>query len=108
MFAWIPLMIGGLLATLDMFSLPMYKLAYTTGITQYVVVGMLVAAAQGLIFYKSMWFTSLAVSNVMWDVLSDVGVTLISIICLGEQISRFKMIGILFGIVGIFFLSYEP
>jgi len=62
---------------------------------------------QPLILLKAMPFESVAVMNILWNLISCVVVTLVSIWFLGETISTLKMYGIILGIVSLFLFTFE-
>ena len=66
---------------------------------------MLVYSTQPLIFYKSLSVESMTVMNILWDVMSDVIVTIIGIFVFGEVLTMHQYIGIAFSIIGISLLG---
>ncbi len=90
-----------ILSTLRAFNLGWIK-------TKIVVVfAMLFYSFQPLIFLKSLSHSSLTVMNLLWDVMSDVSVTVIGLFYFGEKLTKFKRLGVLFSMLSIFLLTYE-
>ncbi len=72
-----------------------------------VALSMLFYSIQPLIFLKSLSHNSLTVMNLLWDVMSDVSVTIIGLFYFGEKLTRFKKLGVLFSMISIFLLTYK-
>ncbi len=72
-----------------------------------VALSMLFYSIQPLIFLKSLSHNSLTVMNLLWDVMSDVSVTVIGLFYFGEKLTRFKKLGVLFSMISIFLLTYK-
>jgi multidrug transporter EmrE-like cation transporter len=105
----VPVAMASLMAFIDTIVLSGLK-KYTTGDLNYgiaVPIGMLIYSLQPLIFLQSLKFESMTVMNMMWDVMSDIYVTLIGLFYFKEKISRIKMIGISFAFIAVFLLSYD-
>lgn len=99
------LIIGTILALLDTLSLPLLKSAYLNNNSIFLFLGVSIGIIQKLIFYNSMKYTTLTVLNVMWDLLSDIFVTLYGIFIFRENISTKKMFGIILSFISIYLLS---
>ena len=65
----------------------------------------LVYALQPWIFLKSLSFESLTVMNLLWDMTSDVLVTLIGLLYFGENIGPRKMAGVVLSFVAMCLLG---
>lgn len=72
-----------------------------------VVLAMLFYSFQPIIFLKSLSYNSLTVMNLLWDVMSDVSVTIIGLFYFGEKLTKFKKLGVLFSMISIFLLTYK-
>lgn len=72
---------------------------------RWMVLPTIVYALQPWIFLNSLKFESLVVMNLMWDVLSDVMVTLLGLIYFGEKIGTYKRIGVVLSLVSVFLLA---
>jgi|LauGreDrversion4_2_1035121.scaffolds.fasta_scaffold72738_3 multidrug transporter EmrE-like cation transporter len=105
----VPVAMASLMAFIDTVVLSGLK-KYSTGDMNYgiaVPLGMLIYSLQPLIFLQSLKFESMTVMNMMWDVMSDIYVTLIGLFYFKERISRIKMIGLSFAFVAVFLLSFD-
>uniref|UniRef100_A0A6C0BTQ6 EamA domain-containing protein n=1 Tax=viral metagenome TaxID=1070528 RepID=A0A6C0BTQ6_9ZZZZ len=99
------LIIGAVLALLDTVSLPLLKTAYITNNHFFLSLGVVIGVVQKLIFYNSMKYTTLTVLNVLWDLLSDVFVSLVGIFIFRESITTTKLVGIALSFVSIYLLN---
>ncbi len=62
---------------------------------------------QPYIFLKSLAHQSLTVMNLLWDVMSDVTVTIIGLFYFKEKLTKFKKIGVLLSVISIILLSWK-
>lgn len=99
------LIMGTVLALLDTVSLPLLKTAYLTNNHFFLSLGVVIGVFQKLIFYNSMKYTTLTVLNVLWDLLSDVFVSIVGIFIFRESISTTKLLGIALSFVSIYLLN---
>jgi multidrug transporter EmrE-like cation transporter len=97
---------GTYMATIDVFMLSMLK-AINLGWLKhsFIILPTIIYALQPWIFLSSLNFGSLTVMNLLWDVMSDVLVTLTGIFFFKETITRAQTIGIGFAIVAVFLLT---
>lgn len=100
--------IAFLMAMIDVITLPLIKKIYVEnwGIW-WMILPVIIYAVQPLIFYYSMKYTTMTNMNMMWDVASDILVTLIGVFILHETIGISAKLGILFGFLSLFFFSRE-
>lgn len=68
---------------------------------------MVVYSLQPMIFLQSLQFESMTVMNLMWDITSDVLVTLMGFFYFKERLTPMKRWGLLFAFVAIVLLSYD-
>ena len=68
---------------------------------------MLFYSLQPIIFLKSLSHNSLTVMNLLWDVMSDVSVSIIGLFYFGEKLTRFKKLGVFFSLISIILLTYK-
>lgn len=97
---------GTYMATIDVFMLGMLKAINLGWIKQsFIFLPTIIYAMQPWIFLRSLNFESLTVMNLLWDVMSDVLVTITGIFFFKETITRAQMIGVGFAMVAIFLLT---
>ncbi len=71
------------------------------------IVPTVVYAIQPWVFLQSLQFESLIIMNLMWDVISDVLVTLTGLIFFKEKIGPYKLIGVLLSFISITLMSLD-
>lgn len=104
-----PLAFASLMAFIDTFVLSGLK-KYSTGDHDYglaVPLGMLIYSLQPLIFLQALRYESMTVMNIMWDMMSDLYVTLIGLFYFKERLTTLKMLGLSFAFIAIVLLSYD-
>ena len=97
------------MAFIDAFILSSLK-AYHLGWIQWrgiLLIAMTVYACQPLLFLNSLRYSSLTVMNLLWDVMSDVLVTVIGLYYFSEKLSNMKKIGVLLSIISIILLTWK-
>ena len=103
----IPLAYATLMAFIDTIVLALFK-GYSLGEIKWNAVvpfGMLLYSLHPYIFLHALKYESMTVMNLLWDVMSDVLVTITGLYFFKETISRTKMLGLAFGFVAVFLLT---
>ena len=104
----IPLGFAGLMAMIDALALSLLKKISTKALSfSFIPIAMLIYAIQPFIFLESLNFESMTVMNILWDLSSDIIVTFIGIVVLGEKIGFRKSIGIVFSFIAIYLFTFE-
>lgn len=96
-----------LMASIDGMVIPLLKakhLGMLKGIWMFPL-AMLVYSIQPLIFYNAMSVESMSVMNILWDVMSDVIVTIIGFVVFGETFTVQQWLGLAFSLIGITLLG---
>jgi multidrug transporter EmrE-like cation transporter len=60
-----------------------------------------------LIFLKALEKETLTIMNLVWDMTSDLIVTLIGIFVFAEKLSPLKLLGVALSFVSLFLMTYE-
>lgn len=103
-----PMAYGAAMAFNDVISLGLLKAIHLEWLSSYYFIFPLILyAAQPFLFFNSLSFESMAVMNMMWDLLSDVLVTLSGIYIFNEKISYSKSLGILLAMVSMYLLTRD-
>ena len=100
---------GSLLAGIDLIMMYIIK-QYSRGVfasPYWMIVPPLVYGLTPFILLFSLQFETLVVMNMSWDIISDILVTAMAFLVLGESVSNTKKIGIALSFIALFFLSYE-
>ena len=102
------LLFGLLFGILDALCLPIVKsVSIGTLAPAMMLVPVILYGASPLIFLKGLQGETLTILNLVWDLTSDVVVTLIGLLVFAEQISSVKKIGVLLSFVSLFLMTYE-
>ena len=106
-FDWVAIAFGTTMATIDLFMLGLLKVISKneSRMLRYMILPTVIYALQPWIFLQSLRFESLTVMNLMWDLISDVLVTLLGIFYFKEEIGPFKKLGVGLSFVSIFLMS---
>jgi multidrug transporter EmrE-like cation transporter len=106
----VPVILFGLaMASLDGIILSLLK-AINLGwlnAARWMIIPTVAYAVQPWIFLQSLRLESLTVMNLLWDVLSDVIVTLIGLFYFGEKLSWSKKLGVVLSLFSVFLLTHE-
>ena len=102
------LLYGLMFGLLDAVSLPTIK-AVSKGMLSYgwMAVPFMLYAASPFLFLEGLKGETLTILNLVWDLSSDLIITLIGLFYFGESLSYTKILGVLFSFMALFFLSYE-
>lgn len=107
-FNTIPLKFGFMMAAIDVFMLSLVKnVSMDLKLIKWMLIPTVVYAFQPWIFLQSLKFESLIIMNLMWDVISDVLVTLTGLIFFKEKIGPFKLIGVCLSFISITLMSLD-
>jgi multidrug transporter EmrE-like cation transporter len=105
----IPIAFATFMAAIDALVLSLFK-SYSIGTLTWrsvLPLGMLVYSIQPLIFLQSLQYESMTVMNILWDVISDIIVTVTGLFYFKEKLSSMKMVGLAFAFTAIVLLSYD-
>lgn len=96
------------MALIDVFMLSIVKsVSLDSRIVKWMVIPTVMYALQPWIFLQSLQFESLIIMNLMWDVISDVLVTLTGLILFKESIGPYKLVGVLLSFISITLMSLD-
>lgn len=107
-FSFLPIFFGVCMASLDvvMMSLGKFaskgKIAYGSALT----LGTLAYSLEPYIFFKSLKYESLTAMNLIWDLTSDVIVTILGVFYFGESIKGLRWLAVLFAIFSLGLFAY--
>lgn len=110
--SWITILFGFILAIGDVVGLSIFK-SQAVGLLNKTVgywifsVGFLISIIQSFIFYKTMFFEKLVVMNLVWDLTSDILVTLTGVLWFSETLSHTKWIGVFLSVISVLLLNIE-
>lgn len=107
MINWRTIGFGAAFATLDSISLPIIK-AVSSGFNGWlIVIPMILYGLSPLLFLKALEKETLTIMNLVWDLSSDVLVTLVGLFFFAERLPPLKLLGVALSFVALFLMSYE-
>lgn len=106
-FDWTAIAFGTLMAGIDVFMLGLIKIVSKerSKLMRWMIIPTIIYAIQPWIFLSSLRFESMIVMNLMWDLISDILVTLTGFFYFKETIGPYKTIGVVLSIVSITLMS---
>lgn len=107
MLRWRTLLFGLLFGALDSIALPVIKGVSIGWNPLYMAIPLVLYAASPFVFLKALSGESLTIMNLVWDLTSDVIVTLIGLFVFREYITPTKLLGVFFSFVSLFLMTYE-
>lgn len=103
-----PLVYGTYMATVDVFMLGILKAINLGWVSKSLIfLPTLIYAMQPWVFLTSLDYESLTVMNLLWDVISDILVTVEGLYFFQEKVSRTKMLGVGLSLISVFLLSWN-
>jgi len=108
MIDWVPVGFATLMAGIDVLGLSIVKNVSGGNYKMWAMgIAALVYASQPFIFLSSLSGSSMTIMNLMWDLTSDIMVTLVGLIYFSEQIGRTRLIGLLLGFVALVLMAQK-
>lgn len=107
-FSFLPIFLGTMMASLDVMMMSLAKLSKIGSISYGTAlpIATVVYALEPYIFFKSMKYESLTTMNLIWDLTSDVIVTLVGIFYFGESIKGIRWLAVLFALFSLGLFAY--
>lgn len=107
-FNWLTILYGLLLAAIDGIALPILKGVRFNGWERWMLsIPIGLYALNPIIFFKALANESLTIMNLVWDLMSDVLITLIGLFYFKEKISFTKSIGVGLSFISLFLMTYD-
>ena len=107
MFNWRTLLFGFAFGLLDSLALPLIKNVSLGWSFKWMVLPIIAYAASPLIFLSALKKESLTIMNLVWDLTSDVTVTLIGLFIFSEKLPPVKMFGVVLSFLSLLMMTYE-
>ncbi len=99
-------LIGLVMAIIDSVILPLIKYINEMKIgIKWMVIPTIVYAIQPWLFKYSLNFSSLTIMNLVWDVLSDLLVTMIGLFIMKETLNMYQIVGVCSAFMSIIFFG---
>jgi multidrug transporter EmrE-like cation transporter len=109
MFNLVPLAVASGMAFIDTIVLSGIK-EYDMGTNTWrgvIPIAMLTYSLQPYIFLQALQHESMTVMNILWDIISDIMVTVVGLFYFKEQISPLKQAGLVFAFISIVLFSFD-
>lgn len=107
-FSMLPIGLGVMMASLDVVMMSMAKLTSKGKLAMGTALpfATVLYALEPYIFFKSMKYQSLTAMNLIWDLTSDVMVTLVGVFYFGESIKGLRWLAVLFALFSLALFAY--
>jgi len=107
-FNLLPIAFGLSMASLDVLMMSLAKFAVKGRIPYNLalLVGTLIYSFEPFLFFTSLKYESLTSMNLIWDLTSDIVVTLIGIFYFGEKLSTLKKFAVGIAFISLFMFAY--
>ena len=107
-FSRLPVFLGMMMASLDVVMMSLAKLSRTGKIAYGTALpsATLLYALEPYIFFKSMKYESLTAMNLIWDLSSDIIVTLVGVFYFKESIKGLRWLAVLFALFSLMLFAY--
>lgn len=107
-FNTLPLVFGTLMALVDVFMIGAAKMVNEGTLSSSVGVPftVLIYALEPLIFLKALNYEGMVITNLTWDLMSDIIVTVQGVLVFGEQLSPVRWLGVMFAMIAIVLFGY--
>jgi multidrug transporter EmrE-like cation transporter len=104
---WRTLEYGLTFGAMDSIALPIIK-GVSTGWNRWLIaIPMFLYGMSPLLFLKAMEHETLTIMNLVWDMTSDLAVTLVGLFIFAEKLPPLKMLGVALSFVSLFLMTYE-
>lgn len=107
MLNWRTLGFGLLFGIIDAIALPIVKSVHNGANNWWMLFPAIIYAANPFIFLKALEKESLTIMNLVWDLTSDITITLIGLFVFAERLPPLKLLGVLVSLVGLVLMTYE-
>jgi len=107
-FDLIPVLFGTLMAVIDILMMGTVKMMSKGSLSQMVGVPLSVGlyTLEPLIFLKAMKYEGMVVTNLVWNLMSNIIVTLQGVLVFGESVKGLRWLGVCMSIVSLTLLAY--
>ena len=107
-FSMLPIAFGTIMAFLDIGMMGLVKMVSTGEITDSLGIPLAIGiyALEPLIFLRAMKYEGMVVTNLVWNMLSDVIVTLQGVLFFGESIKGLRWVGIGMSMIALSIFAY--
>jgi multidrug transporter EmrE-like cation transporter len=107
-FSTLPIFFGTLMALLDILMMGTLKMVSTGSMSRELGIPLSVAlyALEPLVFLKALNYEGMVVTNLVWNLMSNIIVTLQGIFMFGESIKGLRWVGVLMSLFSLALMAY--
>jgi multidrug transporter EmrE-like cation transporter len=107
-FNMLPVIFGTIMAFIDICMMSILKMIHIGTMNKLIGIPLSISlyAIEPLIFLKAMNYEGMVVTNLVWNLMSNVIVTLQGVLIFGESIKGLRWVGILMSILSLTLLAY--
>lgn len=107
-FDMLPIIFGIVMGLIDVFMISSLKMVHNKTLSSRIGIPFSVGvyALQPLIFFKALDYESMVIMNLVWDLSSDILVTLQGVLVFGESFKGLKLLGVLLSFISLALMSY--
>jgi len=107
-FSTLPIFFGTIMALIDIGMMTCAKLVSTGKLTEGfgTLLGIGLYAPQVLVFIRALDYEGMAATNLIWNLISNIIVTLEGVIMFGESVKGLRWLGIAMSVVSLALLAY--
>lgn len=107
-FNTLPILFGTCMAIVDIFMMSVTKMVSIGSLTTSVGIPLSISlyAMEPLIFLKAMKYEGMVVTNLVWNLMSNIIVTLQGVLVFGESIKGLRWLGICMSLLSLGLLAY--
>ena len=103
-----PLLFATGMAGIDAIAFSIMKKIFEKTLSPgFALASMALYSLQPLILWRALSFESVTVMNILWNLISDIVVTIVGVFVLGETIGLRKWLGIVFGLIAMYLFTFE-
>jgi len=104
----LPILFGTCMAIVDIFMMSATKMVSTGSLSSSVGVPLAISlyAMEPLIFLRAMKYEGMVVTNLVWNLMSNIIVTLQGVLVFGESIKGLRWLGICMSLLSLALLAY--
>ena len=105
---WKSLLFGTGLVGIDLVAFAFVKSVSLGWNPNWMMIPTILYALNPYILLQSLKYENLSIMNLLWNLLSNIFITLIGVFVFKEKLSKFKTLGVFLGMIGIFIMAYSP
>ena len=103
-----PILFASAMTSVDVMAFSIMKKIFTKDLSiGFGLISMMLYAFQPVILYFALSYESVAVMNVLWNIISSITVAVVGITFLNETVGPRKRLGIVFGLIAVYLFTFD-